>query len=306
VNALIFRRYFWVVNGVFILLATLLVSNTVNLFVEDALLPPLPGEEAFRQPGATLAKAQEQAATPLDGPRLAKLTGLTFGKDEPVVRLNDGPAAEEGLVRSSLRVKLLGTLLSNEDQWSTAALQELDNHRARSVRVGDELLGARVVSIERKRIIVSNNGRDEFIDGESQPGLATSTPVRPPPGSPMGPAAVSDASGIRATGEHSYEIPGTELQGALSRLDQLTMQARAMPAMENGQVVGFKLAAIRQGSLYTKIGLQNGDVLRRINGLTLDSPEKALEAFAKLRESKHIQLDIDRGGAPVRKFYNVM
>ena len=301
--ALIFRRYFWVVNGIFILLAALVVANTVNLFVEDALLPPLPGEDALRQPRATVATAQEEGL-PLDGPRLAKLTGLTFGKPEPEVKPPDGPMEEEGLVRSSLRAKLLGTLLANEEQWSTASLQELDGNRARSVRVGDELLGARVVSIERKRVIVANNGRNEYIDGESQPGLGA--PPRMPPSGPGAPAAVSDASGIRSTGEHSYEIPSTELQGALSRLDQLTMQARAMPAMENGQVVGFKLAAIRQGSLYTKIGLQNGDVLRRINGLTLDSPEKALEAFARLRESKHIQLDIDRGGAPVRKFYNVM
>lgn len=303
-NALIFRRSFWVVNGVFILLAALLVASTVNLFVEDALLPPLPGADAPRQPGATLARAPEQASPPLDGPRLGRLTGLKFGEPEPEVRPPDGPPGGEGLVRSALRVKLLGTLLSNDEEWSTASLQDLDSHRARSVRVGDELLGARVVSIERKRVIVSSNGRDEFIDGEGQPGMAPGLPSRLPP-SGGSPPAVSDTSGIRATGEHSYEIPSTELQGALARLDQLTTQARAMPAMENGQVVGFKLAAIRQGSLYTKIGLQNGDVLRRINGLTLDSPEKALEAFARLRESKHIQLDIDRGGAPVRKTYNV-
>jgi general secretion pathway protein C len=300
--ALIFRKYFWVLNGVFILLAALLVANTVNLFVEDALLPPLPGGEA--PPRVAVAMAQEKAGPELDGPRLAKLTGLKFSEPEPEVKPPDGPIDGGEMARSSLRVKLLGTLMANEEQWSTASLHELDSNRARSVRVGDELLGARIVSIERKRVIVANNGRNEFIDNEAQAGM--SAPPRMPPSGPTAPVAVSDASGIRSTGEHSYEIPSTELQGALGRLDQLTTQARAMPAMENGQVVGFKLAAIKQGSLYTKIGLQNGDVLRRINGLTLDSPEKALEAFAKLRESKHIQLDIDRGGAPVRKFYNVM
>ncbi len=303
--ALIFRKYFWLLTGAFILAAALLVARTVNLFVEDALLPPLPG--TADEPRATAAKAAEEARTELDGPRLAHLTGLTFGKPEPeVVEPPAGAGDGEGLVRSALRVRLLGTLVASDAQWSLASLQDLETQRTRSLMVGEDLLGARIVSIERERVIVSSNGRHEYIDGGAQEGAPVGTPPVPPRGSRDAAPAVASTSGIRATGEHSYEIPSAELQGALSRLDQLTTQARALPAFENGQVVGFKLAAIRQGSLYSQIGLQNGDVLRRINGLALDSPEKALEAFAKLRESRHIQLDIDRGGTPVKKTYNVM
>ena len=80
--ALIIRKYFWLVTGTFILLVALLAARTVNLFVELALAAPLPGPEPARAPLAAVAEA---APTPLDGARLATLTGLRFGKDEPAV-----------------------------------------------------------------------------------------------------------------------------------------------------------------------------------------------------------------------------
>ncbi|MBZ4423130.1 type II secretion system protein GspC [Myxococcus sp. RHSTA-1-4] len=297
--ALIIRKYFWLVTGTFILLAALLAARTVNLFVELALAAPLPGAEPARAPLAAVAEA---APTPLDGARLATLTGLRFGKDEPAVA---EPPAEvaTGLVRSALRVKLLGTLVANDAQWSFASVQDLETQRARSLMVGDELMGTRVLSIERERIIVSANGREEFIDGEASPSVnATQAPAltRTLPAGSAGPE-----SGIRAVGEHAYEIPSTELHHAIENAGELLTQARAIPAFENGKPVGFKLASIRQNSLYSRIGLQNGDVLKRINGLPLDTPERALEAFATLREARHIELDITRAGGAVRKVYDV-
>jgi general secretion pathway protein C len=294
--ALVFRRYFWLVNGVFILCVALLAARMANLFVELGLASPVSGTPPSRAPAAT---ASEEARISLDGPRLAKLIGLSFGKDEPgVVPPNDVQVAT-GPVRSALRVKLLGTLVASDTQWSLASIQDLETQRARSLMVGDDLMGARILSIERERIIVAANNREEFIDGEASPTAAPALTRTTATANPV------PESGIRAVGEHAYEIPNEELQNALSRLDLLATQARVVPAIEDGKPAGFKLAAIRPGSLYTKIGLQNGDVLKRINGLTLDTPEKMLEAFAKLREAKHIELDIGRAGGSVRKVYDV-
>ena len=295
--ALIVRKYFWLLNATFVLLVALLAARTVNLFVEDALAPSLSGDSPSRAPASTVA---EEARPSLDGERLARLTGLRFGTAGPDVV---APPVDivTGPVRSALRVKLLGTLVANDAQWSFASVQDLETQRARSLMVGDELMGTRVVSIERERLIVSANGREEFIDDDASPGMSAAPALtRTVPTASPGPA-----SGIRATGEHTYEIPSTELQQALSRMDELVTQARVIPAFVNGRSEGFKIAAIRQGSLFSKIGLQNGDVLKRINGLTLDSPEHFLEVFTKLRDARHIELDIDRGGGPVRKVYDV-
>ncbi len=83
------------------------------------------------------------------------------------------------------------------------------------------------------------------------------------------------------------------------------MQARIVPAFKDGVATGFKLFSIRPDSLYTKIGIQNGDVIKRINGFDINSPDKALEVYTKLKESNRIEIEIDRNGANVRKTYNV-
>ncbi|QSQ26902.1 general secretion pathway protein GspC [Pyxidicoccus parkwayensis] len=296
--ALIFRKYFWLVNGAFILCVAMFGATTANLFVEQALAPPLTGMETSR---AHASETREEARTPIDGERLAKLTGLTFGKDEPTVVEPKPDEVATGPVRSSLRVKLLGTLVASNAQWSFASVQDLETQRAKSLMVGDELMGAKVLSIERERIIVAANNREEFIDGEASPGMsAAPTLARTVPGASSG-----AENGVRATGENSYEISDKEFTNAVANPDQLLTQARAIPAMENGQPVGFKLFSIKPNSLYSKIGLQNGDVLKRINGLSIDSVERALEAFTKLREARHIEVDIGRGGGSVRKVYDV-
>jgi general secretion pathway protein C len=83
------------------------------------------------------------------------------------------------------------------------------------------------------------------------------------------------------------------------------MQARIVPAFKDGVAQGFKLFSIRPDSIYTKIGIQNGDVIRRINGYDLNSPEKALEIYSKLKEASRIDIEVERNGAVLQKTYNV-
>lgn len=79
--------------------------------------------------------------------------------------------------------------------------------------------------------------------------------------------------------------------------------ARIVPMFREGRALGFALVQIRPGSLYAKLGLVDGDIVRRINGLEMTSPEHALDAYARLKDTKTIVLDLERGGTAVRKTY---
>ena len=105
--------------------------------------------------------------------------------------------------------------------------------------------------------------------------------------------------------ENEYEVPRAEIDKTLANLNDVAMQARIVPAFKDGQAQGFKLFSIRPDSIYSKIGVQNGDVIKRINGFDLNSPEKALEVYSKLKEASRIDIEIERNGAPIRKTYNV-
>ena len=55
--------------------------------------------------------------------------------------------------------------------------------------------------------------------------------------------------------------------------------------------------------MYAKIGIQNGDVIRRINGYEMNTPDKALEIYQKLRDASRIE--IERRGDVLRKLYSI-
>jgi general secretion pathway protein C len=119
------------------------------------------------------------------------------------------------------------------------------------------------------------------------------------------PGTVATGGSIRATSENEYEVPRAEIDRTLSNLNDVAMQARIVPAFKDGVAQGFKLFSIRPDSIYTKIGIQNGDVIKRINGFDLNSPEKALEVYSKLKEANRIDIEVERNGSVVRKTYNV-
>ncbi|MFP2908918.1 hypothetical protein ACLESD_28490 [Pyxidicoccus sp. 3LFB2] len=146
------------------------------------------------------------------------------------------------------------------------------------------------ITIERERIVIPVTGPQ----APSTPGRA-SEPA----------ASATPWSGIRMIGEHAYEIPGTDLRTAMTYPDTLTGQARIVPMFREGGAQGFKLFSIRPGSLYAQLGLMNGDVIRQVNGHSLETPERALAAYESLRKARHIELHLERGGALVRKTYDV-
>ena len=95
------------------------------------------------------------------------------------------------------------------------------------------------------------------------------------------------------------------VNSALTDLSQLATQARIVPSFKNGVANGFKLFSIVPDSLYAKIGVQNGDVIRRINGYEMNSPDKALEIYQKLRDANRIEIEIERRGETIRKSYSI-
>ncbi|WP_338867444.1 type II secretion system protein GspC [Myxococcus stipitatus] len=298
---LFFRKYFWTVTLLFIALVALLAAKTVNLFVESAISPVPTSGANVRAPTQT----RQQAALALpDMEGLSRITGIKIPELEkpviepttPVADLNAEP------VKSGLRVKLLGTLVAGNPDWSFASIQDMVTQRAQTYMKGNELQGAKVHQIERERVIIINNGRKEFIDGNPGDGATAYTPPTPPVANAN---TTNSTSGIRAVSDNEYEVPRAEIDKTLNNLNDVAMQARIVPAFKDGQAVGFKLFSIRPDSIYSKIGVQNGDVIRRINGFDLNSPEKALEVYSKMKDASRIEIEIERNGAPIRKSYNV-
>ena len=82
-------------------------------------------------------------------------------------------------------------------------------------------------------------------------------------------------------------------------------QARIVPEQENGKMVGIRLFGVRPDTLLGVLGMENGDRLQTINGFDMTSPEKALEAYARLRTADHLTVQVNRKGANMNLDYNI-
>lgn len=93
----------------------------------------------------------------------------------------------------------------------------------------------------------------------------------------------------QATADKLLEDPSVYAKGA-----------RAVPAIKNGQPSGIKLYAIRPSSVYSRLGLHNGDTINAINGHEITAMDKVLELYTKLKKSSELTIDVTRRGQPVQ------
>jgi general secretion pathway protein C len=89
-------------------------------------------------------------------------------------------------------------------------------------------------------------------------------------------------------------VEEAELDKGLENLPLLLTQARAVPYFKEGRSIGLRLFAIKNGSLYEKIGLKNGDILKSINGNSLGDISQALKLFEQLKQERSINLVLER------------
>ena len=282
------RRHLWVVQMCLLTLATYVAAKTVNLVVE-ALVAPVPAPVL---PGSGVAPTLLRATASLDTPRLSRILGLATPPDATLPEPDRGSSA--GPARTSLQIKLLGTLLGATATWSFAAVLDPARQKNMMVRVGDRVQGFQVVEIHRDRLVLQRDGRREIVTTDT-----VAEQLRPN-GSPA-PSDRPVGSGIRSLDENHYEASRAEMDDALGRLEEIVNQARILPAFRDGHAEGFRFFSVRPDSVYSKLGIASGVVVRRINGFELNGPENALEVLTRIKTASWIEVDIDRGGASVRK-----
>lgn len=198
---------------------------------------------------------------------------------------------------TELKLKLWGVVV-HDDGSSYCVIEDLTAHKQDLYRISDTVAGSAVVKqIEWDRVILDRDGKDEILDlapPQGGPVPAGIVPARAaPPGAPPANAAAPTGQNphIRQISDAQYQIDRSEVDSALDNMNQLFTQIRAVPHFDGGKSVGFRLFAIRQGSIFDQLGLKNGDVIERINGSDLSDPAKALALFQQLRSEGTINMD---------------
>jgi general secretion pathway protein C len=115
----------------------------------------------------------------------------------------------------------------------------------------------------------------------------------------------SKGSFARKVGEQQYILDSRRVQQSLENPEQLLTDARLLPNFVNGKQEGFKISEVLPDGLYHSLGLRNGDILLRVNGLEISNPEVAMQAMTALKGMNRVNLDIIRDGKNKAMSYQI-
>jgi general secretion pathway protein C len=199
---------------------------------------------------------------------------------------------------------------SDDPTWSIAALQGPQDTRPTIRRVGDRIGNQEVAYIgfnpmqASPAVWLNNSGSlCQLVLFAPQPTVkpvASGAPEAPPPPK-GGPATVPGdiSSKIQKISETEFHVDRSVVDKILENQAELMRSARIVPEQQGGKVVGIRLFGIRPDTLLGTLGFQNGDRLESINGFNMASPEKALEAYARLRTASNLEVKVNRRGSPM-------
>lgn len=172
-----------------------------------------------------------------------------------------------------------------------------------------------VFLIARERVFLQPSGASlcyigMFQEGErvatERPVVAAPIRVDPVPAASEGGIEASELdTNIQQLSETSYVINRSLVDRLLANQAELMRTARVIPHEVDGRVVGVKIYGIRRSSLLGRLGIQNGDMLRTINGFDLSSPDSVLEAYTRLRTADRLSLTLERRGQSMSMDYAI-
>jgi general secretion pathway protein C len=275
-------KHRWIAD---ILVLSLIIYFGVDAFmtVLNSRLAPTP---AMQEQAVKLSEKPAAAARPLE--EYAIITernlfggtsqGLAEAAPEEIV-LDDMPVALK-----SLGLRLVGTVVANKPEESSAIIEDQSTRKQEVYQEGDRVKQALIKRILRHNVVINTGRRDEVLTMVPEESTGkTSAPKR------------ASRTRRRPSAGSSIRLDREELESQMANLNDLMQQVRIRPFMEGKRPAGFLVSNIKPGSLFSKMGLRNGDVIQGVNGENITTPDQAIELYESLMEGGEIALEIKRG-----------
>jgi general secretion pathway protein C len=299
------KKYFWVLNLTVITVCAAFAGRAASHFIEAAYLV---GDDAaklgVRRP---MMAAAPQKVHGKEAEEINKRNVFCSGCAPPPAAAAVDAVAEQKHKdepqKSALQLELVSTMVAiHDDNWSMAIIRDLSTKEKDPAMFnkGKTVFAtpAVVVKVVPKRVYFRNNGQLEYLEIEgSAPPPAAAAPavaqVTPP--AAIDPNMGDIDKGVTCSG-NNCTVERQLVEKMLQNTTMLATAARFVPSIKDGKPNGFKLYAIRPNSIFGKIGLQNGDTIKAINGNDMTTPDAALALYSKLRNASHLSVQVERRG----------
>jgi general secretion pathway protein C len=317
------KRYFPAIVCLLIAVAAYFQASGMGRLIAGSVVDgggPVAAPAAAAHP-AGLAHASKEHATAaaiLERNPFDSVTGPLDGSNvefapppPPPVPENTDPYEDPSC--ESAKVLLISA--AEDPAWSFAAIAGPDG-KAQLRRKGDDVLGQTVFHIAWDRVwLTSGSSRCQAVMGgeviakkgptPAPAAAGTALPASPETGKSAKKVPAEIASRIHKVSETEFNVERGVVDQILENQAELMKSARIVPEKQGDKVVGIRLFGIRPDSLLGMLGMQNGDRLQTINGFDMASPEKALEAYTRLKTADHLTVTVNRRGKDQNLDFNI-
>jgi general secretion pathway protein C len=207
-----------------------------------------------------------------------------------------GGAASSGAaaLASTSGLKLKGVIAPTPGTTASAIFARTGGKDLAVFIDGDILPGVKLAEVFPDHVIVTRAGVRERVDLEAYRTAvaSSSSPGRTGPGFRLN---------VARSGTNNFSFTRKELDDALRDPNQLGYLGQI--GMPPGG--GVRMEAAPPGSLASKLGLQPGDVLRKLNGQTVASPGDLARLYQQFATLSSVQVEVERGGNTVQLSYRI-
>jgi len=187
-------------------------------------------------------------------------------------------SAVESLPRATVNLVLTGIAMLGQRSYALISGQ---GKPETAYGIGEQIVpGVTLDSVHPDRVVISRGGVRESLPFKDLGGGLTSKPA------PVGASALT-------TGPRGAVLDRQAVKGLLQRPDFLN-QALIVPNAGGG----FRVGQVQPGSLYARLGLRVGDVIRSVNGQPINNMDEVMRLYQQFGSVKEVNVEVLRAGVP--------
>lgn len=194
--------------------------------------------------------------------------------------------SESGKHFSAAGFRLKGTVILDSGK-GYAILENLSSGVQELYRLGDMVENSTLAQIEWGNVILDGS------DGEKILTFANLLPANTA-GEQKNGKEEEKKDAVLQTVKDKRVIPRSLVQGAITDANRILTEVRVKPYLISGISAGYWVGNIKPGSIVEQMGFENGDIVKKVNGQILDSPEKIFQVYQKIQATGTVCVEVER------------
>lgn len=295
------KKLITLANVAFLIVAILLVLNIIKAFRQEKIdidASPLSRVASSKENLLNKKQIRDYPYYSNNILRRDLFNSQSAGESLRQIYTDNFPSiAENKLPQTNLNLILKGTIIAGS-YGSFAIIEDLSSRRQGLYRVGDKILDGEIIAIYRKQIILKRENRKEMmcISGEDN----LSKLLRKKENGEVAKDAERENSLLifqEGQVSKSEEEMGENKGGVLNdKMNDILGNYNISPYLVGGRQEGYSLSEVSQDSPLFKLGVREGDIIKEVNGVAIDSPGKIIQAYLFSKEKQQVEVVIEREG----------